>query len=218
MSDTCTSWCTRSHSFLRHSLLRCSQMLRCPKPHTRPTKELRSVCRSDMFELLRMTRQSTLHLLLKTHPILKLGHLSCTEYSAGESPLCVFANPGVLSCHVPVRHQCCVSVGMCVCVCVSWRQRSTNRRDLLKRFRCPESEGGGGCREGVVGSLNRTLPWTWEQPGQRCCWLCRPSCLCGSGRAGSPPCGCGCGCPRWCASGSGFPRWCGSGSGCLRRR
>lgn len=50
----------------------------------------------------------------------------------------------ILSC--PSLHECvCVCVGMCVCMCVSWRQRSTNRRDLLKRFRCPESEGG--CRE-----------------------------------------------------------------------
>lgn len=86
MRDTCTSWCTRRHSFLRHSLLRCPQMLRCPWPHTQPTNELR-------MEKQACSRPCP----LERYHFFKLGHLSHTQLCAAECLLCVFTTSGVLS-------------------------------------------------------------------------------------------------------------------------
>lgn len=71
-----TSWCTLSHSFLRHSLLRCPQMLRCLQLHCGPKHFLLAINKHDLNFLLKH--------------ISKLGQLICTEKSAGECVLCVF--------------------------------------------------------------------------------------------------------------------------------
>lgn len=62
-----TSWCTLctlSHSFLRHSLLRCPQMLRCLQLHFGPKHFLLAINKHDLNLLTQtyfQTRATHLH-------------------------------------------------------------------------------------------------------------------------------------------------------------